>query len=61
MICSNDIPEKDGYYWIKLQSTWPPQIIEYVGGIVYITGSQHRYSPYYDVYYWYDRIEEVVE
>lgn len=33
MICSNEIPQKDGYYWAKLQSTWSPQIIEYVGGI----------------------------
>lgn len=57
MICSNEIPDKDGYYWVKLQRTCPTQIIEYLGGIVYIAGSRERYSPYYDFYYWFDRIE----
>lgn len=57
MNCSDGIPEKDGYYWVKMQSTWKPQIIEYIGGIVYITGSRERYSPYYDVYYWFHQIE----
>lgn len=61
MTCSNEIPDKDGYYWVKLQSTRPPQIIEYAKGVVYITGSRERYSPYEDVYQWYERIEGVVE
>lgn len=33
MTCSNEIPQEDGYYWVKLQSTWKPQIIEYIGGM----------------------------
>jgi hypothetical protein len=57
MACSNHIPKEDGYYWVKMQRTWNPQIIEYLGGVVYITGSRERYSPYYDVHCWFDRIE----
>ena len=57
MTYSNEIPVEDGYYWVKMQSNFNPQIIEYLGGVVYITGSRHRYSPYYDVYHWLDRIE----
>lgn len=58
---STDIPNKDGYYWVRLQKTWPPQVIEYVGGVVFVMGSRQRYSAYYDVYCWYDRIEGMVE
>lgn len=57
MVCSNEIPKEDGYYWVKMQMGWNPQIVEYLGGVVYITGSRHRYSPYYDVHCWLDRIE----
>lgn len=57
MICSNEIPKEDGYYWVKFQPHWSPQIVEYLGGIVYITGSRVTYSPYYDVYFWHERIE----
>ncbi len=54
-----DIPDKDDYYWVKLQPQWPPQIIEYISGVVYITGSRHKFSPYEDVYSWLGRIEDV--
>ncbi len=57
MINSKQIPELDGYYWVKMESTWEPQIIEYVKGVVYIVGSRERYSPYYDVCSWHKKIE----
>lgn len=52
-----EIPKVDGFYWVRLHASWPPQIIEYVKGVVYITGSRERYSPDYDVYSWYNKVE----
>lgn len=57
MICSKKIPDKDGYYWVKMSPAWEDQVVEYSKGVVYITGSRERYSPYEDVYEWFERID----
>lgn len=54
-----EIPDISGYYWVKLQSSWPAQIVEYVGGVVYIIGSRERYSPYYDVKSWHGKVDQL--
>lgn len=59
MTNSKQIPECDGYYWVKRQPRWGLEIIHYYKGVVYICGSQERLSPYYNVYSWGSKVEDL--